>query len=95
MEEVTLSIVRFLTDTSYPLHCLLEIPQCSKRTESFLRAPTLQPPLLQPTSKEVSDHNLTGKLRALEVSGLPNHGSCLQCTSMPLMPLGRGRLGPP
>ena len=95
MEEVMLSIVRFLTDTAHPSHCLLEVPQCSKKTESLLRAPALLPPHLEPTSKEVSDHILTGKLRALEVSGLPNHGSCLQCTSMPLMPLGRGRLGPP
>lgn len=35
-----------------------------------------------------------GSLGTLKVLGLPKHTSCLQCTSMPLMPLGTGRLGP-
>lgn len=94
MEDV-LSIVRSFTDIPHPLLCLLMVPQCSKKTESLLRDPTVRPSLLEPSSEEVSDHNLTGKLQALELSGLPNHSPCLQCTSMPLVPLGRGRLGPP
>lgn len=50
-EEVMLCIVRFLTDTSPPLHGLPEVPQCSKKTEILLRTPTPLPLLLEPTSK--------------------------------------------
>lgn len=93
--EEMLSIVGFFTDTLHPLLCLLKVPQCSRKTECLLGAPTVHSSLLEPNSEEVSDHNLTGKLRALEVSGLSNHSLCLQCTSVPLVPSGRGRLGPP
>lgn len=70
MEEVLLCIVRFLTDTPHPLHGLPEAPQCSKKTESFLRIPTPHPLLLEPTSKEMSDHNQTRKLGNPEGFGL-------------------------
>lgn len=51
VEEVTLCIVRFLTDTPHRLHGLPEVPQCFKKTESLLRTPPPHPLLLEPTSK--------------------------------------------
>lgn len=94
MEEVMLCIVRLLTDTPDPLHGLPDVPQCSKKTERSLELLHHTPSSLNQPLNKCQTIIRQGSLGTLKVLGLPKHSSCLQCTSMPLMPLGTGRLGP-